>query len=81
MSLSSALAPPAGAPDGIVKDSDPPSKTAGDGMDVLQKALHGAIERDSATGKSYLKIAMPEPDAMSRIAAGIGQLLSGLLKR
>jgi hypothetical protein len=50
-------------------------------MDVLQKALHGAIERDSATGKSYLKIAMPEPDTMNRIVVGIGQLLSGLLKR
>jgi hypothetical protein len=67
MSLSSALAPPSGAPDGIVKNSDPPSKTAGDGLDVPRKALHGAIERDSATGKSYLKIAIPEPDTMNRI--------------
>lgn len=81
MSLSRALASPAGTSDGIVKNGDSPSKTAGDGMDVLQKALHGVIERDSATGKSYLKIAMPEPDAMNRIVSGIGQVLSGLLKR
>jgi superfamily II DNA/RNA helicase len=57
MSLSLAIAPPAG----------------------VQNALQGVIGRDEATGKTYLKIPLPEAEAMNRIVSGLGQLLEGFL--
>jgi hypothetical protein len=37
------------------------------------------IGRDEATGKTYLKIPLPEAEAMNRIVSGLGQLLEGFL--
>jgi hypothetical protein len=48
----------------------------GGGASSLQKALQGLLSRDEATGKTYLKIPLPEAEAMNRIVSGFGQLLS-----
>jgi hypothetical protein len=71
MSLSQAIARPSGTPDEAVATGE------SDGEHV-QKALGGIIGRDEATGKTYLKIPMPEAEAMNRIVSGLGQLFSGL---
>ena len=55
---------------------------------VIEAHLRGNIvaglypmRRDEATGKTYLKIPMPEAEAMNRIISGLGQLLSGFMNR
>ena len=74
MSLSKAIARPLGTPDEAVAAGE------SDGEPV-QKALQGMLGRDEATGKTYLKIPMPEAEAMNRIVSGLGQLFSGFLNR
>lgn len=69
MSLSQAIARPAGVQDGNAAGSEP----------SLQNALQGVLGRDEATGKTYLKIPLPEAEAMNRIVSGLGQLLSGFM--
>jgi hypothetical protein len=73
MSLSKSIARQAGTPGevGAASDSD---------GEPLQKALQGMLGRDETTGKTYLKIPMPEADAIHRVVSGLGQLLSGFMK-
>lgn len=47
----------------------------------FHKALQGMVARDELTGKSCLKIPIPEGETINRIVNGLGQLLSGLLTR
>ena len=77
MSLSQAIARPVGLRDGTAAGSEPPA--AVDGAPSLQKALQGVLGRDEATGKTYLKIPLPEAEAMNRIVSGLTQLLSGVM--
>ena len=42
-------------------------------------APQGVLGRDEATGKTYLKIPLPEVEAMNRIVSGLGQLRSGFM--
>lgn len=42
-------------------------------------APQGVLGLDEATGKNYLKIPMPEAEAMNRIVSGFGQLPSGFM--
>lgn len=79
MNLSKALAPQVG-----VKDDNAAGEglsTATEGAPSLQKAMREMTGRDEATGKTYLKIPLPEAEAMNRIVAGLGQLLSGFMNR
>lgn len=39
------------------------------------------IERDEATGNSYLKIPLPQPEVLNQVISGLGAILSGLGKR
>jgi hypothetical protein len=81
MNLSKAIARPAGIQDGNAAGGGPSATTGdGDGASV-QKALREMLGRDETTGKTYLKIPMPEAEAMSRIVSGLGQLLSGFMKQ
>ncbi len=79
MNLSKAIA----LPTGVQGDNATGGVTsaAADGAPSLQKALQGMLGRDEATGKTYLKIPMPEAEAMNRIVSGLGQLLSGFMNR
>ncbi|MGH8629550.1 MAG: hypothetical protein ACREU7_02125, partial [Burkholderiales bacterium] len=36
------------------------------------------IETDAQTGKAYLKLPLPEPEAVQRLAGALTQLLAGL---
>jgi hypothetical protein len=38
------------------------------------------IGRDENTGKTYLKIPVPEAEALNRIVSGLGQLLAGFMR-
>ena len=80
MSLSKAIAQPTGVQDDIAANGSP-SAVDGDGAPALPKALREMVGRDEATGKSYLKIPMPEAETMNRIVSGLGQLLSGFMNR
>ena len=42
-------------------------------------APQGVLGRDEATGKTYLKIPLPEAETMNRILSGLGQLLAGFM--
>ena len=79
MSLSKAIAQPARVQDDNAAGGGP--SAVADGAPSLQKALQGVLGRDEATGKTYLKIPMPETEAMNRIISGLGQLLSGFMNR
>ena len=39
------------------------------------------IERDPRTGREYLKLPMPEPETVQRLAQALGGLLAGLSRR
>ncbi len=43
-------------------------------------ALQAMIGRDENTGKTYLKIPVPEAEALNRIVSGLGQLLAGFMR-
>ncbi|MDO8720891.1 MAG: DEAD/DEAH box helicase, partial [Syntrophales bacterium] len=77
MSLSKAIAQSAGVQD----DNDAGDGSSANAAPSVQKALQGMLGRDEATGKTYLKIPMPEAEAMNRIVSGLGQLLSGFMNR
>jgi len=79
MSLSKAIAQPARVQDDNAAGGGP--SAVADGAPSLQKALQGVLGRDEATGKTYLKIPLPEAEAMNRIVSGLGQLLSGFMNR
>jgi hypothetical protein len=70
MSLSKAIAQPAGVQDDNATGGGP--FAAADGAPSLQKAVLGMVGRDEATEKTYLKIPMPEAEAMNRIVSGLG---------
>jgi len=76
MNLSKAIVPPTG----VQADNGGPSAIAGDAP-VIQKALQGMIGRDETTGKTYVKIPLPEVEIMNRVAAGFAQLLAGFINR
>ena len=65
-SLSEALAPPETG-----KTTSPEEM----GQRVV-KALGAVVGRDEATGRSCLKIPLPEPDVLQGLLAGLGQVLS-----
>ena len=48
-------------------------------IEQLRMAPQGVLGRDEATGKTYLKIPLPEVEAMNRIVSGLGQLRSGFM--
>ena len=77
MNLSKAIGQPPGVQDDRTAGGDP--TPLGDGVPSLSKVLQGVLGRDEATGKTYLKIPLPEAEAMSRIVSGLGQLLSGVI--
>ena len=77
MSLSKTIAQPTGVREDTDTGSGP--TPLGDGVPSLQKVLQGVLGRDEATGKTYLKIPLPEAEAMIRIVSGLGQLLSGVI--
>jgi superfamily II DNA or RNA helicase len=77
MNLSKAIAQPAGVQNDPAGGGGPPPPD--DGVPSLQKTLQGVLGRDEATGKTYLKIPLPEAEAMNRIVSGLGQLLSGFI--
>jgi hypothetical protein len=80
MNLSKAIARPPGMPDDNALASGP-SAADGNAAPSVQKTLQGMLGRDEATGKTYLKIPMPEAEAMNRIVSGLSQLLSGFMNR
>jgi len=80
MSLSKSISMPAGVQEDHSAAGNP-SASYGNAAPPLQKAFQGMLGRDETTGKSYLKIPMPEEETMGRIVSGLGQLLSGFIKR
>ena len=80
MSLSKSISMPAGVQEDHSASGNP-SASDGNAVPSLQKAFQGMLGRDETTGKSYLKIPMPEEETMGRIVSGLGQLLSGFIKR
>ncbi len=60
----------------------PPSGEAGAapaGGDVPRNPLASLVSVDEATGKSCLKIPLPEPEVMNSIVSGLNQLLAGFM--
>ena len=77
MSLSKTIAQPSGAQDDPASGGGPP--TLGETAPSLRNALQEVLGRDEATGKTYLKIPLPEMEVMNRIVSGLGQLISGFI--
>jgi superfamily II DNA or RNA helicase len=75
MNLSRALAEPS-------QERPEGAAAAGDdaGQQPVQKAMQAMIGRDETTGKPYLKIPLPEAEAINRIVSGFGQLLAGVMR-
>ena len=53
---------------------------AGNGSEQT-KAASPWVETDAQTGKSYLKLPMPEPETVQRLAGALAGLLAGLQRR
>ena len=68
-SLSEALAQP---------EAGKPSSLEEMGQRVV-KALGAVVARDESTGKSCLKIPLPEPDVLQGLFAGLGQVLAQVM--
>ena len=48
--------------------------------DSLQPVISSFIEKDKDTGKSFLKIPVPDEDTISMAVSAFGRLLQGLRK-
>ena len=48
--------------------------------DSLQPVISSFIEKDKETGKSFLKIPVPDEDTISKALSTFGKLLQGLKK-
>jgi len=68
-SLSEALAPP---------EAGKPASPEEMGQRVV-KALGAVVGRDESTGKSCLKIPLPEPDVLQGLLSGLGQVLAQVM--
>ena len=68
-SLSEALAP---------REAGKPSSPEEMGQRVV-KALGAVVGRDESTGKSCLKIPLPEPDVLQGLLSGLGQVLAQVM--
>ncbi|MBI5656855.1 MAG: DEAD/DEAH box helicase [Geobacter sp.] len=58
-----------------------PSADAASGRPArpVENVLAGMISRDEATGKNCLKIPLPEPEVLTTLLSGFGQLLAGVM--
>jgi len=70
MELGQALAP---------QPSSVETGAASAGDDVPRNPLASLVSTDEATGKSCLKIPLPEPEVMNSIVSGLSQLLAGFM--
>lgn len=52
------------------------SKTISESNEPIEKHLHTMIGKDEKTGKSYLKIPLPEPEVINNIFSAISELIS-----
>lgn len=69
MNLGKVLAPPAAGESGA----------PGEGRH--QGGMASLIQRDETTGGSCLKIPLPNPEALTQLVSGLGQLLAGFLQQ
>lgn len=46
----------------------------------VQNVARALLDRDEATGKTYLKIPLPETEVLTQVFSGLGQLLSGFMQ-
>jgi superfamily II DNA or RNA helicase len=58
----------------LVQSSDPPHK-------VLERHLETIVSKDETTGKSYLKIPIPEPETLQGLLSSLGGLLAGVFAK
>ncbi|HKZ16655.1 MAG TPA: DEAD/DEAH box helicase, partial [Geobacteraceae bacterium] len=53
---------------------------SGAGEKSVEKTLGPMIGKDESTGTSYLKIPLPEPEVITQIVSGLGQLFKGFMQ-
>jgi len=61
--------------------SQPAAPDRSDGKKTHEQGVNSLIGRDEATGGTYLKIPLPQPDVLNQVISGLGALLAGLAKR
>ena len=54
-------------------------KTAGESPDKAATPFASLLETDKSTGKSCLRIPLPEPEVVNSLVSGLSQLLSGFM--
>jgi hypothetical protein len=52
--------------------------TRGSAIPSSPKSLSPLLERDEISGRAFLKIRMPEPEAIQTLLSSLGALLGGL---
>ncbi|NOZ67795.1 MAG: DEAD/DEAH box helicase [Deferribacteres bacterium] len=57
------------------------SKTISQPGEGVEKYLNAMLERDADTGRSYLKIPLPETEVLQNIFSSLGELLSNAVQR
>jgi len=58
-----------------------PAPAAGAAEAGDARAVGSLIERDETTGRSCLKIPLPEPEVLTQLVSGLGQLLAGIFQQ
>ncbi len=63
----------------VVAGAAPSADAASGSARPVENALAGMIARDEATGRTCLKVPLPEPEVLTNLLSGFGQLLAGVM--